>query len=234
MTTTLVLVHGGFHGAWCWARVTELLGQRGVPLVAVDLPSSGDNAVPPGDLHTDAGAVVDAVEAVHGPVVLAGHSYGGAVITEAGRERNVEHLVYLTAFACDTGESPSATAVDENLPFADFNDALVFSEDATTISFSPESARETFYHDCDRADADAAAVQLRPINVLCVTTPATSPAWRVKPSTYIVCTEDKALHPAMQRHLAERCTQSVEWPTAHSPFLNRPDLVAALLADLAR
>jgi hypothetical protein len=67
----------------------------------------------------------------------------------------------------------------------------------------------------------------------CFATPLGPPAWRGKPAIYVVCTEDRAIHPALQRHMAARCSNSVEWPTAHSPFLNRPDLVAALLADRA-
>ena len=71
------------------------------------------------------------------------------------------------------------------------------------------------------------------MNLTCVTTPVGVPAWRVKPSTYVVCAEDRGVHPDLQRLLAGRCTSSVEWPTAHSPFLNRPDLVASLLTELA-
>jgi pimeloyl-ACP methyl ester carboxylesterase len=67
----------------------------------------------------------------------------------------------------------------------------------------------------------------------CFTTPLGPPAWRTKPSTYVVCTVDRAIHPALQRHMAARCTTTVELDTAHSPFLNRPDLVAGLLAELA-
>jgi pimeloyl-ACP methyl ester carboxylesterase len=223
---TVVLVHGAWHGAWCWEKVVALLDREGISAVAVELPLTS--------LIDDVQATTSALQEIDGRAVLCGHSYGGAVITEAGREPNVEHLVYVTAFVCDAGESTSATAVEKNLPFADFNDALLFNEDATTISFSPESAPEVFYHDCDRVDVDAAVGQLRPINLLCVTTPTTSPAWRDKPSTYVICSDDRALHPAMQRHLSTRCTYSVEWPTAHSPFLNRPDLVASLLAGLAR
>jgi pimeloyl-ACP methyl ester carboxylesterase len=68
----------------------------------------------------------------------------------------------------------------------------------------------------------------------CLTTPVGRPAWRDTPSTYVVCSEDRAVHPELQRVMAKRCTESLEWPTAHSPFLNRPDLVAELLVDLAR
>ena len=222
---TVVLVHGAWHGAWCWDKVVALLDKEGVTAVAVELPLTS--------FHDDVRATIDMLDKVDGRAVLCGHSYGGAVITEAGNHAAVEHLVYLTAFACDEGESPSATAVEENLPFTELAEVLVFNEDGTSMTVVPARAAEIFYHDCDRADIDAAIARLRPIAMACVTTPTTSPAWRVKPSTYVVCTEDRGLHPAMQRHLAKRCTNTVEWPTAHSPFLNRPDLVASVLTKLA-
>ena len=91
-----------------------------------------------------------------------------------------------------------------------------------------------FYHDCDPEDVDAAIQRLRPMELGCLTTAVGPPAWKAKPSTYVVCSEDRGVHPELQRLMAKRCTESVEWPTAHSPFLNRPDLVAGLLVDLAR
>ena len=224
---TVALVHGAWHGAWCWDKVVAQLEDTDVPVIAVELPFTS--------FHDDVNAVRNALDtAASDRVVLCGHSYGGAVITEAGTHPSVEHLVYLTAFACDTGESPSATAVEENLPFTEITNALTFSDDGTTMSVVPERAVEIFYHDCNPADADAAVARLRPVNLSCMTTPTENPAWRDTPSTYIVCTDDRAIHLAMQRHLAARCTRSVDFPTAHSPFLNRPDLVASLLIDLAR
>jgi pimeloyl-ACP methyl ester carboxylesterase len=222
---TVVLVHGAWHGAWCWEKVVTLLDKEGITAVGVELPLTS--------LDDDVQAAKDALDKIDGRVVLCGHSYGGAVITEAGNHESVEHLVYLTAFVCDAGESTSATAVDADLPFTELNDVLVFHEDGT-LTVLPDRIAEIFYHDCDRADIDAAIARLRPMSLSCATTPTTSPAWRDKPSTYVVCTQDRALHPALQRHLAARCTTSVEWPTAHSPFLNRPELVASLLADLAQ
>jgi pimeloyl-ACP methyl ester carboxylesterase len=222
---TVVLVHGAWHGAWCWEKVVPLLEDTGVEVVAVQLPLTS--------LHDDADAVRAAIDGVGRRVVLCGHSYGGAVITEAGHHPSVEHLVYLTAFACDEGESPSATAVDTPLPSTDLTDALAFSDDGTIVSLVPEKAVHGFYHDCDQSDVDAALARLRPMSLSCLTTPLGPPAWREKRSMYVVCTADQGVHPELQRLMAKRCTESVEWPTAHSPFLNRPDLVADLLTELA-
>src|SRR5687767_5236401 len=104
----VVLVHGAWHGPWCWDKVVALLDEEGVPSVAVELPFTS--------FADDVAATRGVIQAVDGPVVLCGHSYGGAVITEAGHHPAVEHLVYLTAFALEEGESPAATAPEANVP----------------------------------------------------------------------------------------------------------------------
>ena len=220
----VVLVHGAWHGAWCWEKVVPLLAARGVAVTTFDLPLTS--------YDDDVAATNAVLQRAGGSVVLCGHSYGGAVITGAGHHPSVEHLVYLTAFACDEGESPAATATDADLPATDLASALEVHDDGTA-TVNPAMVVDGFYHDCDAADADAAAQRLRPIHMSCFTTPLGPPAWRTKPSTYVVCNDDHAIHPALQRHMAARCTTTVELPTAHSPFLNRPDLVADLLAPLA-
>jgi pimeloyl-ACP methyl ester carboxylesterase len=220
---TVVLVHGAWHGGWCWEKVVPLLDDAGVPSVAVELPFTS--------FADDVAATRAALDGVDGSVVLCGHSYGGAVITEAGHHPAVEHLVYLTAFAIDEGESPARTAPDADVPPA-LENALAI--DGTTVTVKPELVVDGLYHDCTPEDAAAAQARLRPIEVACFTTPSGPSAWKDKPSTYVVCTEDHAIHPDLQRVMAARCTSSVEWDTAHSPFLNRPDLVADLLTELAR
>src|SRR4051794_4806797 len=105
--TTAVLVHGAWHGAWCWEKLTPLLDEASVPWQALDLPLSS--------LEDDAAAVHKVLDAIEGPAVLLGHSYGGAVISQAGDHPAVEHLVYLCAFALEAGESPAAVAPEIDL-----------------------------------------------------------------------------------------------------------------------
>ena len=165
---------------------------------------------------------------------LCGHSYGGAVITEAGDQPNVERLVYLAAFACDAEESPARTAPDAGVPSSDLSGVARHQRRRATVVLDTVDRADVFYHDCAADDVASALERLRPMQLACLTAPVGPPAWRAKPSTYVVCTEDRAVHPELQRVMAKRCTESVDFPTAHSPFLNRPDLVADLLVDLAR
>src|SRR5689334_12110464 len=107
---TVVLVHGAFHGAWCWSKVVPLLEEAGIPVVAVDLPGHGDSPGPPGDLYDAAAHVRAALDGIAGLKVVCGHSYGGAVITEATADRaDVTQLVYLAALMPDVGETVGAT-----------------------------------------------------------------------------------------------------------------------------
>jgi len=221
---TVVLVHGAWHGAWCWDKVVALLEKQGVAVETFDLPLTS--------FDDDVAATTAVLDRIDGDVVLCGHSYGGAVITNAGNRANVAQLVYLTAFACDAEEFPAATAADADLPATDLASAFVIADDGTA-TIAPQFIVEGFYHDCDPQDAADATARLRPIHMSCFTTPVGRPAWKTKPSTYVVCTEDRAIHPALQRHMAARCASTVDLDTAHSPFLNRPEAVADLLAGLA-
>ncbi len=232
MTATVVLVHGAWHGAWCWDLVVEQLGEQQVPVVAVDLPGHGASTEPLTDLHGHGDAVRAALDAVDGPVVLVGHSYGGAAITDAGTHAAVRQLVYLTAFCLDAHESIIANDLAGGEE-AELADAIQFSADGTIV-VDPTRAGDIFYADCDPNAVAAAVARLVPESVAGFTQSPRAVGWRERPSTYVVCTEDRALTPTMQRNLAIRCDTVVQWPTSHSPFASRPELVTELLATLAR
>lgn len=222
-----MLVHGAWHGSWCWERVVDGLTAAGVSAVAVDLPGP--------DLHADIAHVRGALDRVDGPVVLLGHSYGGAVITEAAHHAAVEHLVYLCAFALAEGETcvsavPAAGISYEGRPSL-FEGAVVADG---AISLDPATASSCLYNRCDDATATWAVARLRPQPEAVFQQPTESPAWRTKPSTYVVCSDDLAVHPERQRIMAARCSSSVEWDADHSPFLSQPDSVVRLLAELAQ
>jgi pimeloyl-ACP methyl ester carboxylesterase len=238
MTATVVLVHGAWHGAWCWDRVVPRLRDRGLEVVAVDLPGHGDDPGPLTDLHGDAARVRAVIDELDGPVVLVGHSYGGVVVTEAGTHPAVEHLVYLAAFAINDQEScGSAGAGDPALAMIDHSNrpdlgALMVIDDGV-VTLRADGADEVFYNDCDAPTAAAAVSRLGPQRLDTLTQTPTAVAWQETASTYVVCTADQAVHPDLQRLLAARCTETAALPTSHSPFLSRPDLVAGLLAERA-
>src|SRR5512143_3574163 len=107
-----MLVHGAWHGAWCWDLVVARLRSEGIDTIALDLPGRGTNVEPLGDLHADSAAVCAGLDRVDAPVVLVAHSYGGAVVTEAGVHPAVDHLVYLAAFNLEAGETVGYAAAD--------------------------------------------------------------------------------------------------------------------------
>jgi pimeloyl-ACP methyl ester carboxylesterase len=240
MTASVVLVHGAWHGAWCFDGVVDRLRDAGIDAHAVDLPGHGADAGPLSDLHGDAARVRETLDQIDGECVLLGHSYGGAVITEAGTHPAVRHLVYLCAFPLDADESCGTAAVEASEALGithtgrpNLADAVTINADGTA-SLEPEAAAVCFYNDCDPQTAARAVAQLDPHTMASLTEVPIAVAWRERPSTYVVCTEDLAVHPDLQRAMARRCTSVVEWPTSHSPFLSAPDRVADLLSELAR
>jgi pimeloyl-ACP methyl ester carboxylesterase len=213
----IVLVHGAWHGAWCWDPVVQRL--EGCDVVAVDLPTMAHADATFAD---DAAAVRAAIDGE--PTVLCGHSYGGLVIGAAADRSEVEHCVFLCAFALEEGEPLAGVA-------SPLQSAMRF-EGATT-SIDPALANEAFYGDVHPDLAASAITRLRPMALGATAEPRGVGAWRTKPSTYVVCTDDQSIEVAAQRTMAARCTDAVEWECSHSPMLSKPDEVAALLRRVA-
>lgn len=225
---TLILVHGAWHGPWCWAPVLARLDEAGIPARAVELRLR--------DLHDDAALVRAAVDDVGGPVALVGHSYGGLVITEAGAHPAVERLVYVCAFAPDTDETALGLVLDHQGDTTELPAALVLHDDDTN-TIDPALAPSAFYHDCSPADVERALALLRPQGGQTFSQPVTDVAWTSVPSTYLVCGADRAVPPSLQREMAGRLpvgTAVVELPdSSHSPFLSRPAELTELLVGVA-
>jgi len=237
VTSTVVLVHGAWHGAWCFDRVVPLLEAAGVPVMAIDLPGHGRDPGPFADLHGDAGRVVSTLDGINGPALLLGHSYGGAVITEAGVHPAVTHLVYLCAMALDRGESCGAAAVDQAASLShegrpDIGEKLILHSDGTS-SLDPSTAAACLYNDCDPETVAWGVANLgrQPMTNFGQTPSAV--AWRERPSTYVACSDDLVVHPGLQDLLAQRCTSTYIWSTGHSPFASDPQRLARLLVELA-
>jgi pimeloyl-ACP methyl ester carboxylesterase len=233
VAATVVLVHGAWHGAWCFERVVPGLEELGVGTVALDLPGHGRNPAPLGDLHSKARFVEEEIERVGAPVVLLGHSFGGMVVTEAGAHPNVRHLVYLCAFMPEEGESLADLVESVEDPGLKAPMHTMPGERDGEVLFNPEFGRELFYGDASDRDVERALARLEPEPGIAFAQPPDRIAWRDRPSTYVVCTDDQAILRPLQMQMARHATETVEWPTSHSPFLSRPELVVELLAELA-
>jgi pimeloyl-ACP methyl ester carboxylesterase len=225
-----VLVHGAWHGPWCWDRVTPLLKAADIDFYAVDLPSMNVNAGYVTTVHDDAADLRRTLDALEEPAVVVGHSYGGMVITEGAADHpNVRHLVYLAAFMPDVGESLNNLIARQPNPL--LAGALrIDAERRSTLA--SESIGPAFYNDCDDATVAWASERLRPM-LSESSESVRAAAWKTMPSTYVVCSEDKAIPPELQRWMAHRASHVVEWNTSHSPFASQPKLVADLIASIA-
>lgn len=228
MARPVVLVHGAWHGAWCWDKLTPHLDRAGVPWVSVDLPSAGDaaDADGPGDVETVEAALRELPGAE--PAVLVGHSRGGLVITEAGTHERVGHLVYLTALYLMEGQTTT-----DLLGEGGIRSMLTWDDEGRAIP-SETTAADLLYNGCSPEDATWAIERLRHQDMSGLGTGPSNEAWRHRPTTYVVCRQDNAIPPDVQRTLAGRMDgATLEWDTDHSPFLGHPELVAALLVGLS-
>jgi pimeloyl-ACP methyl ester carboxylesterase len=226
-----VLVHGAWHGPWCWERVVELLEPRGIEAHLVDLPSMDAGAGRVTTVHDDAAALRQTLDALDRPAVVVGHSYGGMVITEgAAGHANVKHLVYLAAFMPDAGESMIALLMRH--PNPELMGAVRAGADGRT-TLDPSSIGPGFYNDCDAETVSWAASRMRSM-LSDGNAPVRDAAWRTAPSTYVVCSGDRAILPELQRAMSAHAAHVIEWDASHSPFASQPDRVAALIERLAR
>lgn len=229
----IVLVPGGFTGAWMWADVVRLLDEEGIEAVAAELPTIGEESAG-ADFYGDARAVRQLLDGLEPPVVLCGHSYGGAVITEAaaGPHPAVRELVYLTAAVPGTGDSMVSLMTAAVTQDADAEEEGVTFRDDGLACLDHDAARRALFNDCDAERAEDGLRRLRPTNLLGGDQPVSDAAWTQLPSVYVRGSVDP-MPEAVAPSFLERATV-VELPTGHCPNWSRPDLVAKLLADRAR
>jgi pimeloyl-ACP methyl ester carboxylesterase len=227
VSATVVLVHGAWHGPWCWDALTPALEARGFAVATVDLPSSGPDVTVLGDLDADVAAVTAVLDAVDGPKILLGHSYGGLPITQAAAGRaDVDHLVYVCAFMLDAGVSLLDAAGGQPVPW------WRLSEDGTWML--PDGPEEVFYNDCAPEVTAASVARLHPQSLSACRQPLRAAAWETIPSTYVVADRDAGLPQPVQEGMASgRAGRVVHVDAGHSPFLSRPDELAALIAECA-
>ena len=234
----VVLVHGAWHGAWCYAALQTELDARGVPSLAIDLPGHGASTEPLTDLHGDARCVVKVLQAlrergVTNPV-LVGHSYGGAVISQAAAwHGDVAHLVYLAAFALNDGESVLSSLMSFPRHDVALGAAIRARPDGTSV-LDPDQAAPALYGKCAPHVIAASLARLSPQPQATMSQAVAGDALSRVESTYVVCARDEAVHPEHQRLMAARCTSSIELDTDHSPFVSAVRATADILESLAR
>ncbi|MFJ2958474.1 alpha/beta fold hydrolase [Streptomyces sp. NPDC087270] len=219
----IVLVHGGFVDGSGWQGVYDHLTADGYRVSVVQNPTLS--------LAGDVAATHQVLDGLDGPAVLVGHSYGGAVITEAGSHPQVAALVYVTAFAPDKGESVNSLIADPPPgapvpPILPPRDGFLFlDQDKFAASFAadvPEKVAEFM------ADSQV------PWGVEALEGVISAPAWRTKPSWYLVATDDRMIPPPAQRAMSERANSTVtETPGSHAVYVSRPAVVAAVIAQAA-
>jgi pimeloyl-ACP methyl ester carboxylesterase len=234
----VVLVHGAWHGAWCWAALQAELDRRAIPSLAIDLPGHGASTLPLADLFGDAQHVADVVAVQSRPVVLVGHSYGGAVITEAAARIGnagsgpVQHLLYLCAFALDDGESIGTLLGSLPRVPVELNAAMRPGEPGTSV-LDPQTAIPALYNSCPPEVARAAVERLSPQPSATFSQAVSGSPRASVASTYVVCTDDRSIAPEHQQAMAARCGTVVTLATDHSPFVSMvpetADVIAAAL-----
>jgi pimeloyl-ACP methyl ester carboxylesterase len=225
--STFALVHGAWHGAWCWERLTPELEARGHRVVAPDLPSED----PAATFITYAEVVEDSL-AGEDDVVLVGHSLAGNTVPLVAARRPVSRIVYLCAVVPIPGRSFSEQATIERDAFVPgYQAGLVADDEGRSRWVDDDIARRTLFADCDERDAHAAFERLRPQAMTPYDVRCPLAAFPEAPRTYVLCTEDRIVNPDWSRRVArERLdAELVELPGGHSPFLSRPAALAEVL-----
>jgi pimeloyl-ACP methyl ester carboxylesterase len=236
---SILLVHGAWHGAWCWAALQADLDRRGIPSYAIDLPGHGASPLEPSDLYGDAAhvaAVIGRITEQHETeIVLVGHSYGGAVISQATATTSaVAHLVYLTAFCLDEGEAVLPKAQSMPTVQTELGSAMQILPDGSGSMILTERAPRAFYGCCAAGPAAASAARLCVQPLATFTQPVTVTPWKTIPSTYVRCLRDEAIHISHQDLMAVHCSTTTTIDTDHSPFLSAVTETADILEHLAR
>ena len=220
---SVVLVHGGFVDGSGWEGVHNLLKKDGYEVIVVQNPTTS--------LADDVAVTKRAIASAAGDVILVGHSYGGAVITEAGTHDKVKALVYITAFAPDKGESVNTLIADPPPgapvpPILPPQDGFLFLD--------REKFADSFAGDLPHAQAAFMADSQVPWGVDALGGAVSEPAWRFKPAWYLVAGDDRMIPPPAQRMMAERIgARVVEVPGSHSVYVSRPGAVADVVKQAA-
>ncbi|MEV0977667.1 alpha/beta hydrolase [Streptomyces sp. NPDC049915] len=232
-TPTVLLVHGAFADAGSWTGVISHLQRHGIPVIAPPNPLRG--------LASDSAYVASVAAQIDGPVVLVGHSYGGALITVAGTTENVVGLVYVAAYALEEGESlgelqgrfPASSLVSS---LKQWTYPLPGGEPAVEVTITEDAFPSVFAADVPAETTKALAAAQRPLAAAAFEETASAAAWKTKPSWALVATADQAINPEVERFGAKRAGATiVELEGAsHAVAVSQPEAVADLIREAVR
>ena len=217
----VVLVHGAFADGSGWAPVASILKSNGYKVSVAQPPETS--------YADDQKCTKAAIEAMDGPVVLVGHSYGGSIITEAGNHPSVKALVYIAAFALDEGES--CASIEQAVPQA----SQAFKPDSNGNWWIEEAQFVAdFAADIPREQAEFMAISQVPISTDAFSHKVTNPAWKHKPTFYMVAAEDRSINPEQERMMAKRANaKTIEVNASHVAYMSHPKETAKLIEEAA-
>ena len=244
---TYILVHGAGHGAWCWKKIIPSLEEKGYNIIALDLPSVGNDTALLANitLDDDVKQVTNAANTIDGKVSLVGHSSGSVIISQAaellGTEK-IDKLIYLDAFLPQNGESVFSLAGKINENNKDISgsnsveprpDMLIFSEDKKSCKWNPELVQQIFYHDCSPEDIAFAKAHLVWNSVSTLATPVqlSESNYGAIKKYYILCTEAKDLDKRILTSYVH-CEKVYELASSHSPFFSMPEKLVDILVAI--
>lgn len=219
---TVLLVHGAWADGSSWSKVIPLLEANGLHVVAVQIPLTS--------FADDVAATKRAIALEDGPVLLVGHSYGGAVITEAGNDPKVAGLVYVSAVAPDQGESTFGLITSVQTPIG----SELRPDKSGFLKLTPKGISEDFAQDLSAKEISILSATQVPISVAAMKGEVTVPAWKSKPSWYIVAANDRAISPDLEAAQAKRIGATTSTvPSSHVIMLALPSKVADVIVEAA-
>jgi pimeloyl-ACP methyl ester carboxylesterase len=236
--STFVLVHGAWHGGWCWNKVAARLGAKGYRVEAPDFPGHGrdETLIAEVTLADIVARICETIDRQPEPAVLVGHSYGGAIISQASELRpdKVRKLVYLTAILAADGQTPGGALAGDAQGIGPSE--LDYAPDGRSAMVKKEALKPVFYGDCSDEDIAYAAEHLRPEAIAGLQTrlKLSQENWGRIPRIYIECTKDRAISLARQRQMVATipCERVITLECDHSPFFSMPEALTEILAAL--